>query len=73
MITNEFSSNFPEMSKLWQFHHVNICVNSPALIEKVLMSKSCLQRPLLLLKFFDVDDGLLSSRCEKFYLNIEMH
>ncbi|CRK92409.1 CLUMA_CG005979, isoform A [Clunio marinus] len=26
------------------------------------MSKSCLQRPLILLKFFDVDEGLLSSR-----------
>lgn len=64
MATNEFSSEFPEISKLWQFHHLNIIVNSPALIEKVLMSKCCLQRPLLLLKFFDINEGLLSSRCE---------
>lgn len=62
--TNKFSSNFPKLSKLWQFHHVNIFVNSPDLIEKVLTSKNCLQRPLLLLKFFDINEGLLSSRCE---------
>jgi hypothetical protein len=63
-VTNEFSSSFPEVSKLWQFHHLNICVNSLETIEKVLMSKICLQRPLLLLKFFDVNEGLLSSRCK---------
>lgn len=62
--TNKFSSNFPKLSKLWQFHHVNIFVNSPDLVEKVLTSKNCLQRPLLLLKFFDINEGLLSSRCE---------
>lgn len=55
---------FPQISKLWQFHHLNIFVNHPDLVEKVLMSKSCLQRPLLLLQFFDVDEGLLSSRCK---------
>ena len=62
--TNKFSSDFPEISKLWQFHHLNIFVNSPKLIERVLLSKACLQRPLLLLKFFDVNEGLLSSRCK---------
>jgi hypothetical protein len=71
-VTNEFSANFPAMSKLWQFHHVNICINSPELIEKVLMSKSCLQRPLLLLKFFDIDEGLLSSGCKRLHVNNEM-
>lgn len=56
METNKFSSSFPSISKLWQFHHLSVCVNSPELIEKVLMSKSCLQRPLFLLKLFDVNE-----------------
>lgn len=53
------------MVKIWFLHILGILVNSPELIQKVFNSEVCMEKPYIAYKLFNLDNGLLSSRYQR--------
>jgi cytochrome P450 len=61
----EFSLNYPECMKLWLGLKFVIFINSPDRIQKVLMSKKCLEKANFVYRLMDRDDGLIAASAKK--------
>ncbi|CAO1429914.1 unnamed protein product [Diamesa serratosioi] len=64
-LLSRFSVNFPILSKAWVFNVLVVFVNDPTLIQKVLTSDVCLERPEFISKFMSLDNGLFHIRNER--------
>jgi hypothetical protein len=59
---DKFSSR--DIVRLRLLHKLVVFVNNPQLVHKVLASDVCLEKPQLIYKLLNINDGLLASQCK---------